>query len=632
MKIENVQDGFAGLLLRIDGNGQSIEFDNMQNRNINGTRDWHKYKITLHYPVEGEVIYVAGLLSGKGKAWFDDFTVSINGGDIQTLKEIEKAEPLAKSDDEFRHGSNFVLEYANQQQLNNLFILCKIWGFVKYHHPEIAKGNINWDYELFRMLPAIQDEDFKDIVYQWIESLGDLNEKKEDIVEEEDIKLYPDKAWINDKKLLSSEISQLLNEIQDVKKEKSHYYLRFVRNVGNPVFKNEHHYPKMVYTDTGYSLLALFRYWNIIEYFFPYRHLMDDDWDMVLEEFIPIFISCKDKLSYKLTLLELIGKVQDTHANIWDNRDLSTFYGKKTAPLEINFVENKALVVRLFEGLDSNSKIKIGDIVTKINGVETERIVEHHIRYSPASNYTTQLKNITGRLLRTNEDHIQVTIKNEGLGFQERLTTVDYGKVDFRKTDISSHKVLKGDIGYIYPGALKSGEIDTIMGSFINMRCLIIDLRCYPSDFIVFSLGKYLMPQPTEFAKFTVGSLVNPGQFSFTKIMKTGENNPDYFKGKVIILVNEETISQAEYTTMALRVAPRARVVGSTTAAADGNYSRIVLPGNIRTGISGIGVYYPDGTETQRIGIIPDVELRPTIEGIRNGKDELLEKAIELID
>ena len=45
-----------------------------------------------------------------------------------------------------------------------------------------------------------------------------------------------------------------------------------------------------------------------------------------------------------------------------------------------------------------------------------------------------------------------------------------------------------------------------------------------------------------------------------------------------------------------------------------------------------IGVYYPDGKETQRIGIVPDIEIKPTIAGIRSGRDELLEKAIELIN
>jgi C-terminal processing protease CtpA/Prc len=105
----------------------------------------------------------------------------------------------------------------------------------------------------------------------------------------------------------------------------------------------------------------------------------------------------------------------------------------------------------------------------------------------------------------------------------------------------------------------------------------------------------------------------------------------DYYKNKIIIVINELTQSSAEYHTMAFRVAPNAVVLGSTTAGADGNVSTIMLPGNIRTMISGIGVYYPDGTETQRVGIIPDIEMQPTIKGIKNGEDELLDRAIEII-
>ena len=48
MKIKDVENGFAGLLLRVDGNGTSLAFDNMQNQNITGTRDWQKYNITLN--------------------------------------------------------------------------------------------------------------------------------------------------------------------------------------------------------------------------------------------------------------------------------------------------------------------------------------------------------------------------------------------------------------------------------------------------------------------------------------------------------------------------------------------------------------------------------------------------------
>ena len=48
--------------------------------------------------------------------------------------------------------------------------------------------------------------------------------------------------------------------------------------------------------------------------------------------------------------------------------------------------------------------------------------------------------------------------------------------------------------------------------------------------------------------------------------------------------------------------------------------------------ISGINVLYPDGTETQRKGVKIDVPLKPTILGIKAGRDELLEKAKEIIN
>jgi C-terminal processing protease CtpA/Prc len=47
--------------------------------------------------------------------------------------------------------------------------------------------------------------------------------------------------------------------------------------------------------------------------------------------------------------------------------------------------------------------------------------------------------------------------------------------------------------------------------------------------------------------------------------------------------------------------------------------------------IGGIGVFYPNKKPTQRIGIIPDIEVKPTIAGIRAGRDEVLEAALHQI-
>jgi C-terminal processing protease CtpA/Prc len=99
-----------------------------------------------------------------------------------------------------------------------------------------------------------------------------------------------------------------------------------------------------------------------------------------------------------------------------------------------------------------------------------------------------------------------------------------------------------------------------------------------------------------------------------------------------VVIVYEFSQSQAGYTAMAFKAGDNTTIIGSTTAGADGNVSSIMLPGGLQTAISGIGVYYPDDRETQRIGIVPDIEVKPTVKGIREGRDEVLEKAIEIIE
>lgn len=632
MKTQNVKDGYAGLLLRLDGDSGTLQFDNMQNQGIKGSTDWKKYSITLPYPEETQNIMVAGILVGKGTAWYDDFEVFVDNENLQSLKEVEKILSKAEMDTKFEKGSNFTLDNPTPNQLKNLFKLGKIWGFVKYHHPEIAKGNVNWDNELFRIVSSIDSNDFENRILNWLKSFEKQSEEKEIEGIEKNIAFEANSNWISNSNIKSEELQKLLVRLKNGSKENSNHYIKFAPNVGNPIFHHENSYKDMAWNDDGYKLVGLFRYWNQIEYFFPYKHLMDEDWNKVLKKSIPSFLEADDELSYKLATLKLIRKIQDTHGNIRGQDEVLTkFIGQNTIPIEINFIEDKAVVVQIFEQISSTTTIKPGDIISKVNGISVADLVKEKIEYTPGSNHQIQLLAVARKLLRTNENSLTLTVENSKNTFEEKLSSVPFREISFRDEGIPSHKELDNDIGYIYPGSLKRGEIHEIMIKFLTKKGLIIDLRCYPSDFIVFSLGKYLMPRPTEFVKFTMGSLQKPGQFTFSKPLKVGEENADYFKGKVIILVNENTLSQSEYTAMALRVAPRAQVIGSTTAAADGNVSPIILPGNIRTMISGIGVYYPDGTETQRVGIIPDLEVKPTIEGIRTSKDEVLEKAIELI-
>lgn len=636
IKTENVTDGYAGLWMRID---PKIAFDNMSNRGITGTTDWTKYEVTLDMnPEKTKQIVIGGLLVGKGKIWIDDLKVTIDGKNITRLKPFERKLLPADKDNEFDKGSNIHIENLNKDKIANLKVLGLVWGFLKYYHPNIAKGEYNWDYELFRILPKILNSENKKerdkILKEWINKLGPFSKGEEHKLTSEEIKLEPDLDWITNSKF-SKELSNTLIQIKNADRPNQHYYIDFVPNVGNPDFLNENPYPKMSYPDDGFRLLALYRYWNIIQYYFPYKNLIEEDWKNVLEEFIPKIIGANNKTEYTLCALELIGRVHDTHANIWGgNPVLREYFGDRYAVPKLKFVENKAVVQDFYdEDLRKEKGLHKGDVIMEVNGKKVSEIIANTLKITPASNYPTQLRNIARQLLRSNDSLIEIKYIRNGTTKNLSLKTYSLKEMNIYKygKEKEYFKMINPNIGYLYLGTIKSEYLPSIFEKLKDTKGLIIDLRCYPSDFVVFTLGKYLMPESTKFVKFSTGSLQSPGLFTYTKTLEVGKHKKNYYKGKIVILVNETTQSSAEYHTMAFSASPNAIVIGSTTAGADGNVSRFYLPGNIMTMISGIGVYYPNGKETQRIGIVPDIKVKPTIDGIKKEKDEVLEKAIEII-
>jgi C-terminal processing protease CtpA/Prc len=636
MKLNNVNDGPIGLMLRIDGSSGMLGFENMQSKNIVGTKDWTRFSVKLPYPRGAQTIFIGAILSGKGQLWVDDFQVLLDGIDINKVKQRQYK---ADNDNEFDNGSKMPPIVLAKFNVQTLSILGKIWGYLKYYHPAIAAGDYNWDYELFRIAPkllaATNENERNTILNSWVLSLGKFDQDKTDTLVKKEIKLTPDLAWI-DQVALGPELTASFNLIKQAWRTEENYYIGKVYG-RNPEFKNERSYNTMNYPDVGFRLLCLYRYWNIIQYYFPYKNLIKEDWNKILEEYIPKFVNASNELEYKLAVLSLIARIHDTHANIWGmDEALNNYKGKNYAPLEITFVENKAVVTYYFDqSLGEKSGLKIGDVIESIDNESVENIVKEKLPLTPASNYPTQLRDIGRDLLRTNKPTLDIKYRRGTKKLSAQIETFGTKEVNiyskYQKID-TCFKLINSEIAYLYPGAIKNEFLPKIMAVTKKAKGLIIDFRCYPSDFTVFTLSEYLLPEPKSFVKFSNCSITTPGLFTFGKELKVGKVNPEYYKGKIVIIINETTQSSAEYHTMAFRTAPNAVVIGSTTAGADGDVSKFWLPGVASTMISGIGVYYPDGRETQRIGIVPDIEIKPTINGIRDGRDELLEKAISIIN
>ena len=522
-------------------------------------------------------------------------------------------------------------------QIDNLVLLGKVWGFAKYHHPKIASGGFDWDAELRRILPSVTAARNRGaaarVLARWLAALDPWTCSPCASIPDS-THLRPDIAWIRDDRALGKELSATLVRIYDTRWAKpAQQYVAFAPNVGNPVFTNENAYSEDSLPASDLRLLALYRFWNIIEYWFPYRDLIEENWDAVLREFVPVLWGATEIDAYRLAMMRLIARVNDTHANLWSALSVRPPRGLHRLPVKVRFVEGKAVVTGfLGDTLIRPRGLRVGDVILTIGGERIDSLVTAWSPYYAASNHPTRLRDIAREITRGPPGPVRITGDRDGQPFDlspERIL-IEAPELRAQMTNDlpgDAFQMLTDEVAYLKLSSVSGAQSTDYIERAANTKVLVIDIRNYPREFVVFALGKHLVPSQTPFASFTMASAANPGTFVF----RPGQPLravPPYYAGMIVILVDEHSQSQAEYTAMAFRSAPKAIVVGSTTAGADGNVSPIPLPGGLRSLISGIGVFYPDRRPTQRVGIIPDLIVRPTIAGIRAGRDEVLEAGV----
>jgi carboxyl-terminal processing protease len=328
-------------------------------------------------------------------------------------------------------------------------------------------------------------------------------------------------------------------------------------------------------------------------------------------------------------MLETIVKTDDSHG-VFKTKFTAEFFGNKFIPAKLKIIDNKAIVNGfLNDSLSQVNDLKIGDIIEKIEDKSISDIITNKLKYINGSNLNSKLRDTYYTLGNGETDSVKFSINRDGAITNKIISRYSFEEI-FKKEKITEkYKVLDGKVGYVNMAFLEFNDVDEMMEKLKNTKAIIFDIRNYP-NFRPFKISQYLNSEKKEFVKVTKPDLKYPGKFIWEESLTCGSNNKDYYKGKVILLVNEKTQSRAEFSVMCLQTANNVITIGNQTAGADGNVSRIEFIGGYTSLISGTGIYYPNGDETQRIGIKVDIEVKPTIEGIRNGKDEVLEKALEI--
>jgi len=103
-------------------------------------------------------------------------------------------------------------------------------------------------------------------------------------------------------------------------------------------------------------------------------------------------------------------------------------------------------------------------------------------------------------------------------------------------------------------------------------------------------------------------------------------------RAKVLFLTDGRAISYAESFMSFIEHHKLGEIVGQSTAGTNGNVNPFVLPGGFRVTWTGMKVLKHDGSQHHLIGIQPTVPMKRTIKGVIVGRDEFIEKALEIIN
>jgi C-terminal processing protease CtpA/Prc len=402
-------------------------------------------------------------------------------------------------------------------------------------------------------------------------------------------------------------------------------------------------YPEMHYPAAEYRLLAAFRIWNVFQHFFPYRNLMDRDWGEVILEFIPRMEAARDSLEYALAVAEMVAHVQDTHAFVV-SPVLREHFGAATPPVVAQMVEGLPVVTFLYDvEAARQAGIGIGDVILQVDGEDLRERLERISRYMAASTLQSLHANALRRALLGPEGSEAVLTIRDG---EDRTREVRVRRTaeHFRSYQgMRSGEILRllpGNVGYADLDRLTVPMVDSMFDLFKDTRAIIFDMRGYPNG-----TAWVIAPRLTErdhvpAARFTRPMPMRPdgpnGELaeSWTLdefVQRLPQTDQPRYRGRTVMLIDEYAISQAEHTGLFFKAANGTTFIGSPTMGANGDVTNFNVPGGIQVWFTGQGVSYPDGRQLQRVGLLPDVEAHPTIRGIREGRDEILERALEYL-
>lgn len=380
-------------------------------------------------------------------------------------------------------------------------------------------------------------------------------------------------------------------------------------------------------------MLAAMKAWAVIEYFHGVRRL-DHDWSQQLRNVLPRLDAVTDVAGYIAALEEMLVPLGDGHTAVYsphdsDERKYSAIYWRR--------IEGKIVAGGLRDEVAARQAgIALGDELITVGGVAAEELAASKLRTVSSGNDESRRQWAValvdrGALGTTAE----VDVRSPGgtLHHASLARAYDYDH-NFWAHNGPHYQVLAGNIGYVDLSRLTSDEIDATFGALGKTRAIVFDMRGYPNGTAQL-IGQHINTRAAStFAEWRT-PIVAPRNLgndpTLRDLQRTLPIDKSVYRGKVVVLIDDRAISAAEHTCLLLEATSGATFIGSPTAGTDGEETYVRLPGGFEMRFTGAEVFHADGRQLQQVGIQPAITVRPTLRGLRAGKDEVLDRALRYL-
>lgn len=406
-------------------------------------------------------------------------------------------------------------------------------------------------------------------------------------------------------------------------------------------------YPDMPAPAREYRLLALFRVWNVLHHFFPYKHLMDRSWNDALREFIPRFEAADDAVAYGTALFELTALLGDSHVHVYNGAASAAdeaLFGNYGPPIVLNSWSSEPVVTTVLDpALESAGRVRRGDRVVSVAGKSVAEQRAALSKYLSASTPQALAWTADSYLLcgaKGTSVDVELRAPDGALRKVELTRSSEFDQLlEARNASRFHHPkftVLASGFGYFDLVELQPHELDAAFDAVASTPALILDMRGYPKgtaweicarltdkrfDMATFHRPYWITPDPSQHVDYSFGQPIEPST-------KPRYANP------IVVLIDNNAVSQSEHSCLGFEGAAAGHItfVGTPTMGTNGDVTNVVLPGGVTVSFSGHDVRHADGRQLQRVGIQPDIRVEPTIAGILADRDEVLDRAIEFLN